>query len=57
MDLETEVGPLIRPAEVDRVEWVTEAINGGGQPLTGGEKMSDMIYAPTVISPRPRAAA
>ena len=50
MDLETEVGPLIRPAEVDRVhEWVTEAINGGGQLLTGGEKLSDTIYAPTVI--------
>ena len=50
MDLETEVGPLIRPAEVDRVhEWVTEAINGGGQLLTGGEKLFDTIYAPTVI--------
>ena len=42
--------PPDRPAEVDRVhEWVTEAINGGGQLLTGGEKLSDTIYAPTVI--------
>lgn len=50
MDPETEIGPLIRPAEVDRVhDWVTEAVNGGGQLLTGGEKLSDTIYAPTVI--------
>ena len=50
MNPETEVGPLIRPAEVDRVhDWVTEAVNGGGQLLTGGEKLSDTIYAPTVI--------
>ena len=28
---------------------MTEAINGGGQLLTGGEKLSDTIYAPTVI--------
>ena len=50
MNPETEVGPLIRPAEIDRVhEWVTEAVNGGGQLLTGGEKLSDTIYAPTVI--------
>ena len=50
MNPETEVGPLIRPAEIDRVhEWVTEAVNSGGQLLTGGEKLSDTIYAPTVI--------
>ena len=50
MNPETEVGPLIRPAEIDRVhEWVTEAVNGGGQLLTGGDKLSDTIYAPTVI--------
>lgn len=50
MNPETDVGPLIRPAEIDRVhEWVTEAVNGGGQLLTGGDKLSDTIYAPTVI--------
>ena len=55
MDPETEIGPLIRPAEVDRVhDWVTEAVNGGGQLLTGGEKLSDTIYAPTVIFNAPK---
>ena len=50
MDKNTEVGPLIRPGETDRVhEWVTEAVKGGGQLLTGGEKLSDTLYAPTVV--------
>ncbi|MEC7490477.1 MAG: aldehyde dehydrogenase family protein [Pseudomonadota bacterium] len=47
---ETDVGPLIRPEETDRIhEWVTEAVEGGGQLLTGGEKLTDTIYTPTVI--------
>tara|TARA_Y100001970_G_scaffold294365_1_gene451665 strand:- start:22289 stop:23716 length:1428 start_codon:yes stop_codon:yes gene_type:complete len=50
MNPETEVGPLIHPEEVSRIhEWVTEAVNGGGQLLTGGEQLSETIYAPTVI--------
>ncbi|MEK9644438.1 MAG: aldehyde dehydrogenase family protein [Alphaproteobacteria bacterium] len=55
MDEFTEVGPLIRPAELDRVhEWVREAVDGGGQLLTGGEKLTDTLYAPTVIYNPPR---
>ncbi|MDJ0642755.1 MAG: aldehyde dehydrogenase family protein [Erythrobacter sp.] len=47
---DVEAGPLIRPREVDRVaEWVQEARDAGGQILTGGEKLSDTTYAPTVI--------
>ncbi len=47
---DTEAGPLIRPAEVDRVgEWVDEARDGGGELLTGGEKVTDRCYAPTVL--------
>ena len=47
---DTEVGPLIRHAEVDRVhEWVEEAVAGGGQLLTGGHKLSDSLYECTVI--------
>ncbi len=47
---DTEAGPLIRPAEVDRVgEWVGEARDGGGELLTGGEKVTDRCYAPTVL--------
>jgi acyl-CoA reductase-like NAD-dependent aldehyde dehydrogenase len=47
---ETDIGPLIRPAEVDRIhEWVTEAVAAGAQLLCGGEKLSDTCYAPTVL--------
>ncbi len=46
----TECGPLIRPREVDRVaNWVTEANIRGARILTGGEKLSDTTYAPTVL--------
>ena len=47
---ETECGPLILPREVDRVaEWVTEATNEGAQLLTGGAKISDTLYKPTIL--------
>ena len=47
---ETEIGPLIRPAEVERVNrWVNEAINEGAELLAGGEKVSDTSYACTVL--------
>lgn len=46
----TECGPLIRPREVERVaEWVKEAKAGGAKILTGGEKLGDTTYAPTVL--------
>jgi acyl-CoA reductase-like NAD-dependent aldehyde dehydrogenase len=49
-DVGTEVGPLIRPAEVTRVaEWVEEAVVAGGKLLCGGKKISDTCYAPTVL--------
>lgn len=47
---ETEVGPLITPAEVDRVhQWVEEARAGGAEVLSGGAKLSDTAYRPTVL--------
>lgn len=53
---ETEVGPLILPKEVARVEdWVNEATAGGGTTLTGGERLSDHVYAPTVLLEPPAA--
>ena len=49
-DEKTEVGPLIRKAEVDRVaEWVDEAIAAGAEVLSGGKKISDTCYEPTVL--------
>jgi len=50
MDEKTEVGPLISINEVDRVEkWVEEAINGGAVLLSGGKRISDTCYKPTVL--------
>jgi acyl-CoA reductase-like NAD-dependent aldehyde dehydrogenase len=46
----TEVGPLIRHREVNRVhEWVLEARNTGAETLTGGNTLSESCYAPTVL--------
>ncbi len=46
----TEVGPLIRPAEVDRVaDWVEEAVSQGAQLLCGGRRLDNHCYAPTVL--------
>jgi acyl-CoA reductase-like NAD-dependent aldehyde dehydrogenase len=54
---DTDCGPLIRPAEVDRVEqWVSEAVAGGGKVLCGGSRISDTCYAPTVLLDPPDAA-
>jgi len=51
---ETDVGPLIRPAEVERVgAWVRES---KGALLCGGEALSARAYAPTVLfDPDPAA--
>lgn len=50
LDKETEVGPLIRPSEVDRIdEWIKEAANGGAKILCGGKKISNTCYSPTIL--------
>lgn len=50
LDIDTEVGPLILPREVDRVaQWVEEAREAGTEVLCGGKKLSDSCYAPTVL--------
>jgi acyl-CoA reductase-like NAD-dependent aldehyde dehydrogenase len=47
---DTDVGPLIRPREVDRVEaWVQEAVDAGAELLTGGRRINDTSYACTVL--------
>jgi acyl-CoA reductase-like NAD-dependent aldehyde dehydrogenase len=53
----TEVGPLIRHAEIKRVgEWVDEAVAAGTQLLTGGKAISESCYAPTVLLDPPKQA-
>jgi acyl-CoA reductase-like NAD-dependent aldehyde dehydrogenase len=47
---ETEVGPLINPGEVDRVEtWVAEAAAGGAKVAVGGKRRSATVMEPTVL--------
>ncbi len=47
---DTDVGPLIREAEVHRVrEWVGEAVDGGAEVLSGGEPLKNRCYKPTVL--------
>lgn len=48
---ETDVGPLIQPKELTRVEkWVNEAISQGAKCITGGKALSKTLYAPTVLT-------
>lgn len=50
LDEKTDVGPLIREAEVERIdEWVQEALSAGGKLLCGGKKLGNYGYSPTVI--------
>ncbi len=47
---ETEVGPLIRHREVDRIErWVQAAVDGGAELCTGGRRLTRSCYAPTIL--------
>ena len=56
-DPQTEVGPLIRPSEVQRVHrWVRGATDAGAEVLCGGEPLSERCYAPTVLYDPPADA-
>lgn len=47
---DTEIGPLIRPREVTRVdEWVQQAIADGAQCLSGGKINSESSYQSTIL--------
>ena len=46
----TDVGPLIRPVEVERVDsWVKEATDGGGSLVRGGAAITERVYEPTIL--------
>ncbi|MDD1638240.1 MAG: aldehyde dehydrogenase family protein, partial [Methylococcaceae bacterium] len=43
----SDVGPLIRHSEVDRVEvWVNEALQENVTLMTGGKRLSNVLYSP-----------
>jgi acyl-CoA reductase-like NAD-dependent aldehyde dehydrogenase len=47
---DTDIGPLIRHGETDRVhDWVEKAISAGAEKLSGGNKLSASCYQPTVL--------
>jgi acyl-CoA reductase-like NAD-dependent aldehyde dehydrogenase len=53
----TDVGPLIRHRETDRVEaWVNEALEKGARLISGGKRLSDSTYACTVLLDPPAEA-
>ena len=46
----SDIGPLIRPREVERVaNWVDEAVNEGAECLVGGKKNSDTSFQSTIL--------
>lgn len=46
----TEVGPLIRQHEVERVEsWISEAIDTGAKLVAGGKRLSNSCFECTVL--------
>lgn len=54
---ETEVGPLIRKSEVERVhQWVQAAEEAGAEVLCGGKPLGKTTYAPTVLLDPPQEA-
>jgi acyl-CoA reductase-like NAD-dependent aldehyde dehydrogenase len=57
LENDTDVGPLIRTNETQRVEsWVSEAISQGAQLRAGGQQINDHLYAPTVLVDPPMDA-
>lgn len=50
LSVNTEVGPLIRLFDVERVDnWVKDAVAKGAKLLCGGKSLSRTCYAPTVL--------
>ena len=47
---DTEIGPLITPNEVERIDnWVQEAIEDGAECICGGHKLENNCYEATVL--------
>ena len=54
---DTDIGPLIRHKETDRIhEWVQDAITKGAELISGGNKISDSTYEATVLFNTPADA-
>lgn len=57
-DASNDLGPMISHGDVDRIEaWVRDAVADGARVLVGGQRLSDSVFAPTVITGVPAFAA
>lgn len=53
----TDIGPLIDPGEVERIDtWVKEAVAAGATLICGGEILSESCYSCTVLLNPPESA-
>ena len=58
LESDTRIGPLIERQAIDKVErHVADALERGGELLTGGEHLGGLFYSPTVITGVPPDAA
>lgn len=47
---QTQVGPLILPREINRIEsWINEAVSEGAKLLCGGKRISETCFEPTIL--------
>jgi len=50
LDENTQVGPLILPREINRIEsWINEAVSEGAKLLCGGKRISETCFEPTIL--------
>jgi acyl-CoA reductase-like NAD-dependent aldehyde dehydrogenase len=57
-DASNDLGPMISHRDVDRIEgWVRDAVADGARVLVGGQRLSESLFAPTVITGVPEFAA
>tara|TARA_B100001964_G_C14121109_1_gene548347 strand:- start:380 stop:976 length:597 start_codon:yes stop_codon:yes gene_type:complete len=56
LDETTDVGPLIRAREIDRINsWAEEADRAGAEIVCGGRALGNQCYSPTIIVDPPRS--
>lgn len=54
LDESTDVGPLIKPQEIERVQsWIASAVDGGARVITGNT-LDRGVLRPTVVADAPR---
>jgi acyl-CoA reductase-like NAD-dependent aldehyde dehydrogenase len=53
-DESTEVGPLVRPSEAERIEaWIKEAVEGGAKLVAGGERKGSIVLPAILTATQP----